>query len=563
MASGYANRSFHPTSEKFQGFRWSIRSLAAALLIISCRQCTNVSDPSSLFQEGENLLNTGDTVRAYSAFAKAADRCSDNASYQWAAASIAPDRNKQYIHTVHAWDAGRKTVSVFRSYLATSFHTTRNEKLQFAFSLYDELPDTIQTQALKGEVFAVLGYHDSALSCWKSDLPNNPRLVYDVAVAYQHLGHLDSAVSLLTKYKDKDRLGIEGYSLLAGLLSLDYRFDDAVELYAELENRGKGGDEVRLEHAGILAAQRSFPAALRILYSLLESDDESIKARASLVAATIFEQTRNRIELLKLAEKCPVSIRKLLLSVVSPSDKTNHDLEGNPQGLLRFPHALLLQAEILSTTGQHQAAVDLYRLIPGYLLSSPLLCPGYAEELSHTGREDLALVVLGHMHEHGVSTRESLILFRDICLRNGFLQKGYQAQRALEALTVMEPESGIAGVMVRLRLGKLREALKLSQDLIDRFPENSPARATKVNVLYRMKEYRKVVEYAESLWLTHPSVAVILANSLDYEGNHARAREIFELSIQKHASHRAGIQLERASYLVSRGIHAEASCLFE
>ncbi|NLE01966.1 MAG: hypothetical protein GX640_19040 [Fibrobacter sp.] len=152
--------------------------IITTLVLLLFSSCTMfIRDPEKAYSKGVELIQKKKSKNAYKYFLAATKKQPDSPKYHWAAAQTAQNQNAAMIHTEMAWKSGMKSVPVMAALLQLSLFTTKEQRIEKMLSLFGELPDTIQTPALKAELFSQLGASDSALAIWKKQYATAPSAV--------------------------------------------------------------------------------------------------------------------------------------------------------------------------------------------------------------------------------------------------------------------------------------------------------------------------------------------------------------------------------------------------
>ena len=283
--------------------------ILTGVFLLAC-SCGIGGSAQDAYENGVKLAQEGNVKKAFKFFKSAAKNAPDSGRYYFAAAQTAPDQNTAFMYTKFAWEKGLKNRAVFTALLRLSFHVDKEKKLEYALSLFGELPDSVATDNFKGDLYFDFGSYDKAYTLWNSEFIKTGKSVYcsKIARALVKQGKIDQAVEFLYKCKDDKVLDADGYSNLASLLAMQYKFKEVDRLFAEVSASNVYDDMLRLEQATYLIfngrgkeaeALLNRPAGpgapkvkaminhrihtLRILQSLMAGEKEKVK---SLLAKT-------------------------------------------------------------------------------------------------------------------------------------------------------------------------------------------------------------------------------------------------------------------------------------
>ncbi|HMA65057.1 MAG TPA: hypothetical protein VKO63_07665, partial [Chitinispirillaceae bacterium] len=150
------------------------RIVIVLTVAVSLVSCDIGKSPEKFFDEASEEIKKGKVTSAYKLLKKAAEKEPKNVKYSWAAASTAPNQNAAFIHTKAAWDNGLRNPLVLLKLAAVAFHTSKDQKLEYALNLYKELPDSSRSIEFRGDIFSQFLKFDSALAVYKAVEQTNP-----------------------------------------------------------------------------------------------------------------------------------------------------------------------------------------------------------------------------------------------------------------------------------------------------------------------------------------------------------------------------------------------------
>jgi len=548
------------------------------LIVLLFVGCTINKDASELFEAGKKHLENQDTKKAYSDFKKAAKKQPEDATYHWAAAQTAPDQNAAYLHTRDAWQAGAKTRPVLQALSRLAFHTELEDKLEFTLSLYDQLPDSLQTADYKADIYASFEAFDSSLAIRKSLFARQktPLLCNKISENYVQLKNPEKAIATLQQCLDQGILNARGFSFYASLQALEYNYPEVTKIFQQAQRADAYDDNVRLEHAGFLLAQGKLSEIHPILTPLINADNAeeenifNLRARVMLVFTYLQSGNLGDIsQILKAVDsdsKWDIAERTLYQALQKAQKDTS---EFKPQALIDAidqlpsdPVLTLIKARTFASMGNYKNAIETYRQLPPVFLRSPAMVAEFAKVLAQSGKTDDALMVLSLFHQQKLFTKTSLELFRDLTYQKQLVEKSSAAQKVLESK--YSDDVGIlwSGAVLALRTGELQKAFNIFTKLGNRFPDDPRFEMAKLSTMVLQKRYEDVLEQLSRSNLDASKTLPIKARALRGLGKDNEAIQTFEKATSS-ATASVGVLLEYASFLLAENQPSQAAKIYQ
>lgn len=478
------------------------------LLITSCDIGKNAE---KLYAEATEAAKKGKVESAYKLFKKAAEKEPENVQYQWAAASTAPNQNEAFIHTKAAWDNGLKTPVVLLRLTTIAFHTSMDQKLDYALNLFKELPDSSRTPEFRGDIFSQFSKYDSSIAIFKQidKLSPGPEIANKIALTYEKAGRLDDALEYLNNCRVDNRMNAAAYSMLLSLWALQYDYKQVDALFDEAISRGFTTDMLKLDYATVLINQGRLIDAQLYLNEVSQSQSAPslVKLLASINQCYVLRQSNRHDDLkrLVLLENDTTGIVKianeykeyLLTSANDTTDALSKVLSIYKKTPQSFPLALGYARE-LARSKQFGKADTVYRQIPQAILLSPAVLPEFASNLVRLGKDDDAMRLVSNLHQHKIFNKSSLELFRDLSYKKNLIEKADAAQKLLEKS--FRDDVGVlwSKGMIALRSGKYDSAYSVFSSLASAHPKESQFVIMKLNTRFLKGEYDAVISEALS-----------------------------------------------------------------
>lgn len=520
---------------------------ALGILLVCCSvlvYCGPRGTAEELYKRGTDELSAGDKKMAYKCFKAAVKKKPEEIKYLWAASSAAPNNNIALVHTKAAWDQGFKTPPVMLRLAALSFHTDQEQKLEYALSLYQELPDSVKSDEMKGDLFFNFGQYDSTLKYWGAVLIENedPAIVSKIALVYEKKKDLDGMSTHLEKYRYKKRLNSQGYNMLMSLRALQYRYATVDTLYREAVDLNESDDFLKVEYSLLLLAQGRMDESESILESVYTNDAhlnvnqfrartlhgyELFLKRDSLKLWTLFESADTAR--FKAAEK---RFYDFLFDRMRERKKSPGELRKVRRDLPPSAWVDLALAREYGHLKQFAQADTVYRLVPPAIRFSPNVMEEFALVQMRLGRDDDALALISRLHSNRIVTRTSLEMFRDLTFKKKLVDKSKAAQKLLESKYKDDVKVRWSGAVMALKTGQVDSALSQFTRLAKEHPDEERFEVMRLTVLYIKGDYERVIEESSQGNLPEQVAKTLQARAYRKMGKNDQARNAYEKAVQ-------------------------------
>lgn len=483
----------------------------ALTVVISLIACDVGKKPEKLYNEASEEINKGNAAAAYKLFKKAVEKEPKNVKYLWAAASTAPNQNAALIHTKAAWDNGLKNPIVLFKLVTVAFHTSRDQKLEYALNLYNELPDSLRSVMLRGDIFSQFLKLDSALAMYQEVERTHPtpEIANKITITLENAGKPEEALDYLNRCRANKRMNSAAYSMLINLWALQYDYKQADLIYSEAVQSGAANDLLKIDYVLILGSQSRFSDATLIINEVLSSSSApAIGKLMALISQSYFALIEKQYDLLNneiavqndtskiadLANQYRLFLKERMTDTVGALAKIADLYKKVPQSAIIG----ISWARELVRTKQFGKADTLYRQIPQALLLSPSVLPEFAINLVRLGKDDDAMKLISNLHQHRIFNKVSLELFRDLSYKKNFIEKAEAAQKLLEKS--FKDDVGVLwskGILA-LRSGKYDSAYTVFSSLANTNPKETQFAVMLLNVLFLKGDYKQVITSASS-----------------------------------------------------------------
>ncbi|MFP4681793.1 MAG: tetratricopeptide repeat protein [Chitinispirillaceae bacterium] len=520
---------------------------ALGILLISCSvlvDCGPRGTAEELYKRGTEELSSGDRKMAYKCFKAALKKKPEEFKYLWAASGVAPNNNIALVHAKAAWDQGFKTPPVMLRLAALSFHTEQKQKLEYALSLYRELPDSIKSDELKGDLFFNFAQYDSTLKYWGAVLMENedPAIVSKIALVYEKKQDLDGMSVHLEKYRFKKLLNSRGYNQLMSLRALQYRYATADTLYREAVEQNESDDFLKLEYSLLLLAQGRMDESEKVLQNVYTNDAHlnvnQFRAR-TLHGYELFLK-RDSTKLWSLLETADTTRFKaaekrfylFLFDRMRERKKSPEELRKIRRDLPPSPWVDLALAREYGHLKQFAKADTVYRLVPPKIRFSPNVMEEYALIQMRLGRDDDALALISRLHSNRIVTRTSLEMFRDLTFRKKLIDKSRAAQKLLESKYKDDVKVRWSGAVMSLKTGQIDSALSQFTRLAREYPKEERFEVMRLTVLYLNGEYDRVIQESSQGSLPEQMAKTLQARAYRKKGENGQAGKAYRRAVE-------------------------------
>ncbi|MCX7726700.1 MAG: tetratricopeptide repeat protein [Chitinispirillaceae bacterium] len=517
-------------------------------IFISAINCSDKTTAQQDFEKGLALLKENKKLEAFAAFKSAARKAPDSAIYYIAAANVAPDQNTALLYTNFAWEKGLKTKEIFLALLKLTLHATPDEKLNYALTLFKELPESVATNIFRGELFFEFGKYDSAYSILYSEFQKEKKgyLCPKIATSLVKLGKLQEAIKFLYNCSKEKVLDSEGYAHLAALLSMDYRFNEVDSLFSVLEKSNYYNDQLRLEQATYLVFNNRFREAEPLINRPIGPEGALNKAIYKLrfntlaIYSAIMDGKKELADSL-LSSPYSDTIFKENISLLYKSIKShiNKDtaayasLKELLKKLPQDPVITIFTARAALINKKFKEALEYYEKLPGIVMWTPPVLVERAQVMALVGEEDKALSIISLMHSHHIFTRQSLELFRNLTLKKDLVDKSEAAQRFLEEKYSNDVKLKWQGLLLAIKSQKIDSAISIANKLAEAYPEEERFKITYLRLLLVKKEYNKVISEINKSSISDAKLKPIEAEAWKALGDTAKAVKCLEEAINK------------------------------
>ena len=476
------------------------------LVFVNCMINESAND---LFAEGKKFAADGNQKKAFSCFKSAAKKAPDSALYFFAAAQTAPDQNTAFMYTKFSWEKGYKNLTVFTSLLRLSFHVDKEKKFEYALSLFSELPDSIATNNLKGDLYYDFSHFNEARNIWKNEFTKTGKSFYcpKIAHAIVKLGKVDTAIAFLYKCKDDKKMDSEGYSTLISLLAMQYKYREVDRLFSDASSGNLYDDQLRLDQITYLIMNGRGSEAEQLLARSAGPSNPIVKGLINIRLHTlrIFNEVMagQKDRALYLIANYPadtvlkgkdVTVYNAIKSFINNDSSSFTLLKNACEKLPSDPVTTIFMARAAMKTKKYKEAIEYYNHLPGLVLWAPIIVAERAQAMALTGNDDDALKVISFMHSKRIFSRQSLELFRNLTLKKDLIEKSEAAQKLLEKQYSNDIGLKWKGLLVAIKAEKIDSALTIANQLSVQYPDDDRFELTKLTLLLIKKEFRKVLE---------------------------------------------------------------------
>ncbi|MBN1306407.1 MAG: hypothetical protein JXA18_00720 [Chitinispirillaceae bacterium] len=515
-----------------------------ALLFCSCLIGKSAEEA---FEKGVRLAQEGNVKQSFKAFRYAARKSPDSARYHFAAAQTSPDQNTAFMYTKYAWEKGLKSRMVFLALIKRSFHVDKEKKLEYALSLFGELPDSVATPVFKGELFYEFGKADSAYALWNAEFRATRQgyLCPKIAQALVRQGKTEEAIDFLNQCRDEKLLDAEGYGSLASLYATQYNFSEVDRLFGELAKSNLYNDQLRLENATYLVFNGRFKEAEPLITRQIGPGSPFVKAlfrlrfRLLLMYGELMQGHFERVDTLLAAVPPDTVLNEKAselykaLRAYCKNDTGAFEMLRRARGNIPAePVTAVLTARAALPLKKYREAAAIYRQLPIMVLWSPQIVAERARAVSLAGNDDEALKIISYMHQKRIFSRHSLELFRNLALKKDLIDKSEAAQKFLEERYSNDIGLKWKGLLLAIKNEKIDSALTIARQLSTVYPDDERFSLTVLTLLLMKREYRQVLTEVQNSSLPPRKLKPIEAAAWKGTGDTARAIEAYECAVK-------------------------------
>ena len=461
------------------------------------------------YEKGLKLTREGNVKQAFKAFKSAAKKAPDSARYYFAAGQTAPDQNTSFMYTKFAWEKGLKNPAVFTALLRLSFHVDKKKKLEYALTLFGELPDSVATDNYKGDLFFEFGEYDKAYSLWDNEFKITGKSFYcpKIARALVKMGKIDEALDFLYSCKKDKKLDADGYTTLASLLAMQYKFKEADRLFAEVSESNVYNDQLRLEEATYLVFNGRGNEADALLDRPAGPGSPGMRGILNFrmhtlrIYRAVSAGRRKLTDSLLAHTPADTILKKKAVDVLAATkfylenDDTSayEKLKTACSKLPPDPVTTIFMARAAMKKRLFKEAQAIYNRLPGVVMWAPPVVAERAQAIALAGNDETALKIISFMHSRHVFSRQSLELFRNLTLKKDLIEKSEAAQQLLEQQYSNDIGLKWKGLLLAIKAEKIDSALAIARQLSADYPKEERFELTKLTLLLMKKEYRKVL----------------------------------------------------------------------
>lgn len=555
---------------------FKIKILISIVLLVSiftsCEKLTAVE----AYKKGIEYYKEKDAKKAYKYLKMAVDKDDTNTKYHWAAALASKNSNLAYIHTKAAWENGYKNIRVLIALTNLSFHSDKNDKRKFAFSLLKELPDSLNTDITRSFVFEEFEEYDSALVIWNKKLKTEPNAnIYNkVSFLYGKKGDENKSMSLLQECRRKKMLNSKGYIMLANLYAFKYNYKGIEELFSEAKKLGFYNDHVQLEHGGYLIIEEKLKDAEKILIALSEPSPQQkgIKSnqQARILLSYIYVMTRKYADIKSLKNKALKTNKNnksearyydALLNLVNDSSNAFEEFKKSIKTLPSYPVINIVYGRKLTHNKKYAEALKTFKKLPKIFLRSPRIIIEYATILAQIGKYDDALATISILHKNKLFTKKSLELFRDIASKKDLTGKSMAAQKLLEKKYKNDVSVQYSSAMLALKSGNHDKAVAILSELSNKYPKEKRFKIARISVFLIQGDYERVIKECKNSNLEPKYITPLLTKAYIKLGKTDIADKIYQKSLKKDKNFKN--MLEYAQFLINIESFDKAMKIYE
>ena len=502
-------------------------SLAGVLAVgfFTCRSPRKPLSPDQAYALGSRQLEEGRYREAYSHLSYAARLQPEEAKFHWGAAQAARrqgDARAAAEHADNAWRRGLRNKDVFLV-CVTDASGERRARLDKGLARLRELPDNAERRELEGDFLQSVGETAEAHRIWTALFETSPApgLANKIALARVVLGRPESAREILESRRSQGGLDEEGYGLLASLAAYRDAADEAAALYAEGRARFESSESLRLNEAVFLIWRDRLPEAASLLEPLKapasEPERDAVHRQARIFLGFLRGSPPDRAALDALAAQAAGEGPALEGERIYYQGLKENSAESLRKARLLLgghPACEWAYARELARGGAWGDAAAAFRRIAGLLAGAPVLQMEWAYALRRAGKTDEAFASLHRLHARRFYSRASLELVRDIATEKGLGKEAAEAQAFLEKKFADDPAVTLAGGVLALQSGNLREAASILEALAGRHPDREDVELARLSVMFAAKDYEGVLKAAAASRASAVALAPIQAGAL-------------------------------------------------
>jgi predicted Zn-dependent protease len=180
---------------------------------------------------------------------------------------------------------------------------------------------------------------------------------------------------------------------------------------------------------------------------------------------------------------------------------------------------------------RYDSALSYYTSLPGILQWSPRIITETATALSYAGKDDDAIQRVSLLHKHGIYTKQSLEIFRDIAFKMNLLEKSAAAQQLLEKKYGTDINIKWHRLLLALKEEKIESAETTVNELLQLAPGDERFITAKFSILFLKKEYDAIIDQLPSSGLSPEKIKPLEAMAWLKSGDTTKAITSLESGI--------------------------------
>jgi tetratricopeptide (TPR) repeat protein len=396
--------------------------------------------------------------------------------------------------------------------------------------------------------------NDSAITIWKSAFAQTPtpELCNSISMAYVNKKEIDTAINILLDCKKNGTVSAQTYIQLASLFSAKMDFKAVTTLFSEVQNSVFDNSLTKLEFAAFFLVHDNIEKALTLLKdseSKVSADQEKFvlkKINCMKAYIAITEQQPDVLDKLILRVKDSPEELSLFTSFKAVLNNDSSSLSMLEDARSKNPHDPFI--DIICARGnliskKYDKAISYYQSLPGILQWSPRILTEIIICYAAGGKEDEALKRINFMHKHGIFTKKSLEIFRDITFRKDLLDKSMAAQKILEKQYGNDVSVQWHSLLLAIKENKFDTAEIVVDGLIKTAPDNEQFKLTRFSVMLLKKDYQRIIKELPSSGLPEERTKPIEATAWLKSGDTTRAITVLEECIRKYKNLQLMVEL--------------------
>jgi tetratricopeptide (TPR) repeat protein len=396
--------------------------------------------------------------------------------------------------------------------------------------------------------------NDSAITIWKSAFAQTPtpELCNSISMAYINSKEVDTAINSLLDCKKNGIVNAQTYIQLASLFSAKMDFKAVTTLFSEIQNSVFDNSFTKLEFAAFFLVHDNIENALALLKdaeSKVPADQEKFvlkKINCMKAYIAITGQQPDAIEkLISQVKNSPeeLSLYNSFKAVLNNDSSSLAMLEDARSKNPHDPFIDIICARGNFVSKKYDKAILYYQSLPGILQWSPRILSEIIICYAAAGNEDEALKRINFMHKHGIFTKKSLEIFRDITFRKDLINKSMAAQKLLEKQYGNDVNVKWHSLLLAIKENKFDTAEIVVDELIRTAPENEQFKLTRFSIMLLKKDYQRIIKNLPSSGLPEERAKPIEATAWLKTGDTTQAIKVLEEYINKYKNLQLMVEL--------------------